>query len=110
MNACLDRVNELIATATTNLANKNDLITLQRLQEEFAAELALVRGPVDALEAQTAELEANQFSTTTKLTGNIFVNATGAFAGGDILAEGETVFRTQPRTSPNALRQVTEDP
>ena len=110
LNACLDRVNELIATANTNLANKNDLITLQRLQEEFAAELALLRGRVDALEAQTAELEANQFSTTTKLTGNIFVNATGAFAGGDILAEGETVFRTQPRTSPNALRQVTEDP
>ncbi len=54
LNACLDRVNELIATATTNLANKNDLITLQRLQEEFTAELASVRGRVDALEAQTA--------------------------------------------------------
>ncbi|WP_009633146.1 iron uptake porin [Synechocystis sp. PCC 7509] len=110
LNACLDKVNELIATGTSNLASKNDLITLQRLQEEFAAELASLRGRVDALEAQTAELEANQFSTTTKLTGNIFVNVTGAFAEGDILAEGETVFRTQPRTSPNALRRVTEDP
>jgi len=39
------------------------------LQEEFAAELATLRGRVDALEATTAELEANQFSTT-KLTGS----------------------------------------
>ncbi|MBW4663112.1 MAG: iron uptake porin [Chroococcus sp. CMT-3BRIN-NPC107] len=110
LNACLDRVNELIATETNNLASKNDLIVLQRLQAEFAAELLSLRGRVDALEGQTAELEVNQFSTTTKLTGNIFVNLTGAVAGGDILAEVETVFRTQPRTSPNALRRITEDP
>ena len=109
LNACLDRVNELIATATTNLFTKNDLITLQRLQAEFAAELVSLRGRTDALEAQTAELEANQFSTTTKLTGNVYVNVTGAFAGGDILAEGETAFRTQPRTS-NTIRQITKDP
>lgn len=44
LNACLDRVNELIATATTNLVSKNDLITLQRLQEEFAAELVFYGG------------------------------------------------------------------
>ena len=110
LNACLDRVNELIATGTNNLVRKDDLIALQRLQEEFTAELASLRGRVDAVEVQTAELEANQFSTTTKLTGNVFVNITGATAGGDIKAEGETVFRTQPRTSPNTLRRVTEDP
>ena len=33
-----------------------------RLQEEFAAELATIRGRVDTLEADVAELEANQFS------------------------------------------------
>jgi hypothetical protein len=69
LNACLDRVNELIATATSDLVRKEDLATLQRLQDEFAAELATLRGRVDALEARTAELEANQFSTTTKLAG-----------------------------------------
>lgn len=69
LNACLDRVNELIATATADLVTKQDLATLQRLQEEFSAELATLRGRVDALEARTAELEANQFSTTTKLQG-----------------------------------------
>ncbi|MEG4503278.1 iron uptake porin [Microcoleus sp. F6_B4] len=69
LNACLDKVTELIKSGTTNLATKEDLAALQRLQEEFAAELATVRGRVDALEARTSELEANQFSTTTKLSG-----------------------------------------
>ncbi|MEG4197838.1 iron uptake porin [Microcoleus sp. Pol12A5] len=69
LNACLDKVSELIRGGTGNLATKEDLATLQRLQEEFAAELATLRGRVDALESRTAELEANQFSTTTKLSG-----------------------------------------
>ena len=56
MNACLDRVNELIATATADIVTREDLATLQRLQEEFSAELATLRGRVDALEARTAEL------------------------------------------------------
>jgi Carbohydrate-selective porin, OprB family/S-layer homology domain len=81
LNACLDRVNELIATATTDLIGKEDLTTLQRLQEEFAAELATLRGRVDVLEARTAELEANQFSTTTKLSGEAIVAGIGATGG-----------------------------
>jgi Carbohydrate-selective porin, OprB family/S-layer homology domain len=84
LNACLDRVNELIATATTDLVRKEDLGTLQRLQEEFAAELATLRGRVDALEARTAELEANQFSTTTKLEGQVVFALTDVFSGGTI--------------------------
>ena len=81
LNACLDRVNELIATATADGVNREDLATLQRLQEEFAAELATLRGRVDALEAQTAELEANQFSTTTKLTGEVVAAVADVFDG-----------------------------
>jgi hypothetical protein len=69
MNACLDRISELIASSTADLATQEDLATLQRLQEEFAAELATLRGRVDSLEARTSFLEANQFSTTTKLKG-----------------------------------------
>ncbi|MGD1939410.1 MAG: iron uptake porin [Cyanophyceae cyanobacterium] len=78
LNACLDRVNELIAAATDPLATKEDLQTLQRLQEEFAAELAEIRGRVDALEARTTELEANQFSTTTKLKAEVIFALAGS--------------------------------
>ncbi|BAY12373.1 iron uptake porin [Calothrix sp. NIES-2098] len=100
LNACLDRVNELIATATSDLVTKQDLATLQRLQEEFAAELATLRGRVDGLEARTAELEANQFSTTTKLVGEAIFSVSQAFGdtragGGDLVSN--TVFSDRVR-------------
>ncbi|MDD1417954.1 iron uptake porin [Dolichospermum sp. ST_sed1] len=77
LNACLDRVNELIATSTSNAVNKEDFSKLQKLGEEFAAELATLRGKVDILEAKTTELEANQFSTTTKLFGQAIFGIQG---------------------------------
>ncbi len=64
LNACLDVVIQLIG-------EDGDLDTIRRLQEEFAAELATIRGRVDTLETDVAELEANQFSTTTKLRGQL---------------------------------------
>lgn len=79
VNACLDRVNELIAASTSDLVKREDLATLQRLQEEFAAELATVRGMVDSLEARTTTLEKQQFSTTTKLSGEIIFSISEAF-------------------------------
>lgn len=87
VNACLDRVNELIAAGTADLVKKEDLDALRKLQDEFAAELATLRGRVDALEARTTTLEKQQFSTTTKLTGTVWFNLTGAFPNGDITAE-----------------------
>ncbi|MBD2436951.1 iron uptake porin [Nostoc sp. FACHB-110] len=96
LNACLDRVNELIATATADLVTKQDLATLQRLQEEFSAELATLRGRVDALEARTAELEANQFSTTTKLVGEAVFAVTDAF-GDNTGSANNTVFQDRVR-------------
>lgn len=81
LNACLDRVNELIATATADLVTKEDLVTLQKLQETFAAELATLRGRVEALESRTAELAANQFSTTTKLQGEVVAVVSDVFSG-----------------------------
>ncbi len=92
LNACLDKVTELIKAGTTNLATKEDLASVQRLQEEFAAELATLRGRVDALEARTSELEANQFSTTTKLNGEVVFALTGIARGED--AEGNDADTT----------------
>ena len=67
LNACLDQIVAIIGGGEG--VDPSDLATIRRLQEEFAAELATLRGRVDGLEARTAELEANQFSTTTKLNG-----------------------------------------
>ena len=56
LNACLDRVTE-----TTD--------ELQRLLKEFKAELTVLTARVDGLDAKVGQLEATQFSTTTKLKG-----------------------------------------
>ena len=101
LNTCLDRVNELIATATTDVVSREDLEVLQKLQENFSPELATLRGRVDALEVRSAELEANQFSTTTKLRGQaIFAVNGGGFSGDSIIdAAGRTVANDDPNTT-----------
>jgi len=58
LNACLDRVTEVTDE-------------LQRLMDEFKKELAVLKGRVDGLEAKVGRLEAQQFSTTTKLKGEV---------------------------------------
>ena len=71
LNACLDRVTEVTDE-------------LKRLMKEFEKELAIVKGRVDGLEARVGELEATQFSTTTKLEGQTsFVLGANTF-GGDL--------------------------
>ncbi|WP_089129417.1 iron uptake porin [Tolypothrix sp. NIES-4075] len=77
LNACLDKVNELIATATSDLVSREDLATLQKLQSQFAPELATLRNRVDNLEARATQIETNQFSTTTKLSGITIVGIQG---------------------------------
>jgi hypothetical protein len=104
LNACLDRINELIKSATDPLAAKEDLRKLQKLQEEFAAELAGLRGRVDALEARTSELAANQFSTTTKLKGEVIFALDDVFGneragGGDL--DYNTAFSYRARLNFN---------
>lgn len=97
LNACLDRVSELIAAGTADLVTKQDLAVLQRLQEEFAAELATLRGRVDALEARTATLEAQQFSTTTKLNGEVIINIADLFGEPSGATQVNTVFQNRVR-------------
>ncbi|MGI0485774.1 iron uptake porin [Pantanalinema rosaneae CENA516] len=89
LNACLDRVSATIASATDPLVGKADLLTLQRLQEEFSGELGVLRGRVDALTARTATLENQQFSRTATLGGRSIFALSGA-AGGEPPGRGET--------------------
>ena len=59
LNACLDRVTEITDE-------------IQRLQQDFAKELEVIKGRVGSLEKKVAKLEATQFSTTTKLQGDTY--------------------------------------
>ena len=99
LNACLDQILNLVGDVEGGVSPE-DLAAIRRLQEEFAAELATLRGRVDALEARTAELEANQFSTTTKLVGEVAFILADSFGGdgtdgGD--DESQTIFADRVR-------------
>ncbi len=91
LNACLDKINEIISAGLADKVSKEDLATLKKLQEEFAAELATLRGRVDALDAKVTKLEAQQFSTTTKLTGEAIMAVTGG--------TGNTATATTPSST-----------
>jgi len=82
LNACLDKINEIISAGLADKVGKEDLATLRKLQEEFASELATLRGRVDALDAKTTKIESQQFSTTTKLSGQAIFAVSGGGAGG----------------------------
>jgi Carbohydrate-selective porin, OprB family/S-layer homology domain len=77
LNACMDRVQELIGAGFGDGASKADLANLTRLQQEFATEIATLRGRVDGVEAKAANLERQQFSTTTKLYGQAVMGLQG---------------------------------
>ena len=70
LNSCLDRVTEITDE-------------VRRLVAEFETELAVLSGRVDGLEARVGELEATQFSATTKLKGK------ATFVAGAINSEAD---------------------
>ncbi|MGF1673743.1 MAG: iron uptake porin [Rivularia sp. (in: cyanobacteria)] len=101
LNAALNRINELISTGKESLVSREDLTILQRLQKEFAGELATLQARIDILETSNVELSANQFSTTTKLTGQVVmaVNA-GEFTGDKIIApRGAVISQNDPNST-----------
>ncbi len=79
LNSCLNQIERLIASSQS--VGQEDLETINRLSQEFEAELASLSGRVDELESRTALLEDNQFSTTTKLAGEVIFGLASVVAG-----------------------------
>ncbi|MEA5471437.1 iron uptake porin, partial [Spirulina sp. 06S082] len=71
LNACLQQLERVISGLDFG---EGELSTLRRLMQEFEAELATLGTRVDNLEGRVAFLEDNQFSTTTKLVGEVIFN------------------------------------
>jgi hypothetical protein len=65
LNACLDRITEVTDE-------------LQKLLNEFDSELTVLTSRVDGLESKVGQLQAQQFSTTTKLRGEVSFVIAGA--------------------------------
>lgn len=77
LNSCLNQIERLIAANAG--PDPEDLALIERMSQEFEAELATVGGRVDELESRTAVLEDSQFSTTTQLVGEVTFNLAQAF-------------------------------
>jgi Carbohydrate-selective porin, OprB family/S-layer homology domain len=100
LNACLDQISDRFAT-------KEDLATVKALQEEFKTELATLKGRVDGLEARTKTLEAQQFSTTTKLSGiAVFSASYGDTIGGKTYFDPQTGLASLQDTKATAIASV----
>ena len=92
LNSCLNQIERLIASSEAVV--REDIDTINRLSQEFEAELATIGGRIDDLEGRTAFLEDSQFSTTTKLVGEVAFNLAQAF-GDDI--DAQAVFTDKVR-------------
>jgi hypothetical protein len=88
LSSALDVIQQSIDDRLSEQPSLEDLETLRRLQADFAPELSTLRNRVDTLEARTAEIEGQQFSTTVRLNGQaIFGLATAG--GGNPPGDGE---------------------
>ncbi|NET61100.1 MAG: iron uptake porin [Symploca sp. SIO2E6] len=81
LRACLDRIQELIAAGGS--VTEEDLEKLRTLIQQFDAELAVLGTRVDNLDSRVAFLEDHQFSTTTKLEGQVIFGLASVLTGDD---------------------------
>jgi hypothetical protein len=108
LNACLNVMERLIQDGVGVL--REDIDKLKRLVAEFETELAALGARVDNLEQRVAFLENNQFSTTTKLRGEVIfsiadswggqasvTNTDGTVTEGSNQDETQTVFNNRVR-------------
>lgn len=106
LNSCLDVMAVLISQSAVN---PDDIAAIRRLQEEYQAELATLRGRVDALEAETATLRAQQFSTTTKLRGQADMHLVMPFDKLETATNQETSVSVATRARLNFDTSLTGD-
>lgn len=78
VNACLNALERLLQDEVS--VAREDLDKLKRLAKEFEAELAALGARIDNLEQRVAFLENHQFSTTTKLRGEVIFAVVNAWS------------------------------
>ena len=99
LNECLQRIEEFIVRTSSrdeSQISRRDRRQIQRLVSEFEAELAILGARVDDIEGRVDFLEDHQFSTTTKLEGEVVFAISDAFGGPDGGTDN-TVFQDRVR-------------
>jgi Carbohydrate-selective porin, OprB family len=95
LNTCLSKVEPMLAQQPGEVTppsvapasgqpavTQADLEVLTRLTQEYRAQLTELDGRLVATDKKVAQLQASQFSTTTKLKGEAVFNVTGLVSGG----------------------------
>ena len=79
LNSCLERIESLINFS--EIVVREDVEMINRLAQDFAREIAELDSKIDNLELRSAFLEDHQFSTTTKLEGEVIFGLASVLAG-----------------------------
>jgi hypothetical protein len=101
LNACMQQIERLIGTGGGDV-DTADITRLRALVQEFEAELATLGARVDDLEGRVDFLEDHQFSTTTKLSGEVVFALTDSF--GDTLSNDSSDTDTTEATFSDRVR------
>ncbi|AFY38272.1 cyanobacterial porin [[Leptolyngbya] sp. PCC 7376] len=101
LNACMQQIERLIVGGGTDV-DAADITRLRALVQEFEAELATLGARVDDIEGRVEFLEDNQFSTTTKLNGEVVFGISDSFGDTDLTDgsdddDSQTVFNNRVR-------------
>ncbi len=75
--ATLDKVDSLVVNAIGEQYIQEDLVTLRRLQKDYRSALEQLQQRIATTGERVTQLEANEFSTTTKLQGQVILAYTG---------------------------------
>jgi Carbohydrate-selective porin, OprB family len=115
LNACINRVETSLAlqqrprpvnpvqsippappapTVQPNAVTQEDLEVLKRLTQEFRAQLTEIDNKIVTTDKKIAQVQATQFSTTTKLKGEAVFNVSGVASGA---TQNNTIFGDRVR-------------
>jgi hypothetical protein len=83
LKSCLSKVEPVLAKNADPVPSE-ELDTLRRLTQEFRAELSNIDTRIEKVQQRTALAQTSQFSTTTKLKGEVVVGLNGVISGGDV--------------------------
>ncbi|MEA5534534.1 iron uptake porin [Crocosphaera sp. XPORK-15E] len=106
LNACLNTIERLLQENVAVL--REDIEKLKRLAQEFEAELAALGARVSNLEERVSFLEDHQFSTTTKLRGQVLFTASSASGERAIDSRQRDLFN-QGRLGASTRRRIDDN-
>lgn len=107
LNACWEQIEQIIQANQNNQQSREDLLKLQQLHQNFAKDLAIFNQQIETLNTQTTTLEAQQFSTTTKLFGQAIFGLQGRTANkADFFPVDDQKDTKDPGTEINFLNNI----